>query len=78
MPPSFFFLLTNMRQTLWVLILLITWLPMMLTTFRNCYLLKLPLLLFSAPLMTVVRPIVSIAYQAKGLFTRKNNYTTII
>ena len=60
------------------LILLITWLPMMLTTFRNCYLLKLPLLLFSAPLMTVVRPIVSIAYQAKGLFTRKNNYTTII
>lgn len=60
------------------LILLITWLPTMLVTFRNCYLLKLPLLLFSAPLMVVVRPIISIAYQVKGLFTRKNNYTTII
>lgn len=60
------------------LVFLITWLPTMLATFRNCYLLKLPLLLFSAPLMVVVRPIMSIAYQVKGLFTRKNNYTTII
>lgn len=61
-----------------VLILLFTWLPMMLTTFRNCYLLRLPLLFFSTPLMVLVRPIVSLAYRIKGLFTRKNNYTTII
>ena len=60
------------------IIFLITWLPTMLITFRNCYLLKLPLLLFSAPLMVLIRPIVSAAYHLKGLFTRKNNYTTII
>ena len=61
-----------------LLIFLLTWLPMMLTTFRNCYLLHLPLLFFSTPLMVLVRPIVNIAYFIKGLFTRKNNYTTII
>ncbi|MBR5087370.1 MAG: glycosyltransferase [Muribaculaceae bacterium] len=60
------------------LILLITWLPMMLATFRNCYLLHLPLLLFSVPLFTLIRPIINIGYKIKGLFTRKNNYTTIM
>ena len=61
-----------------VLILLLTWLPMMLATFRNCYLLRLPLLLFSAPLFTLIRPVVNTGYKIKGLFTRKNNYTSIM
>lgn len=60
------------------IVLLVTWLPMMLITFRNCYLLKLPLLLFSAPVLTLLRPIVSGAFWIKGLFTRKGNYTSII
>ena len=60
------------------IILLFTWLPAMLATFRNCYLLRLPLLLFSVPLMTLVRPIINTFYKIKGLFTRKNNYTSII
>ena len=60
------------------IILLITWLPMMLATFRNCYLLRLPLLLFSVPLMTLIRPIINTGYKIKGLFTRKNNYTSIM
>ncbi len=61
-----------------VLILLITWLPLMLATFRNCYLLQLPLLLFSTPLLVLVRPIINFYYKIKGLFTRKNNYTSIM
>ena len=61
-----------------VAILLVTWLPMMLTTFRNCYLLRLPLLLFSVPLFTLIRPVVNTGYKIKGLFTRKNNYTSIM
>ena len=60
------------------IIFLLTWLPMMLTTFRNCYLLRLPMLLFSVPLLTVVRPIMNVGYKIKGLFTRKNNYTSIM
>jgi len=60
------------------LIFLITWLPMMLTTFRNCYLLRLPMLFFSTPAMMVVRPVINSAFWIKGLFTRKNNYTSII
>ncbi|MBQ9584833.1 MAG: glycosyltransferase [Muribaculaceae bacterium] len=59
-------------------ILLITWLPMMLATFRNCYLLQLPMLLFSVPLFTLIRPVINIGYKIKGLFTRKNNYTSIM
>ena len=50
----------------------------MLTTFRNCYLLRLPLLFFSTPVFILVRPIVNAAYWVKGLFTRKNNYTSLI
>ncbi len=61
-----------------VLVLLITWLPMMLATFRNCYLLQLPLLLFSVPLFTLLRPVINTGYKIKGLFTRKNNYTSIM
>ncbi len=61
-----------------VAILLVTWLPMMLATFRNCYLLRLPLLLFSVPLFTLIRPVVNTGYKIKGLFTRKNNYTSIM
>ena len=60
------------------LILLLTWLPTMLATFRNCYLLRLPLLLFSTPVMILLRPIINSCYWIKGLFTRKNNYTTIL
>ena len=59
-------------------IFLLTWLPTMLTTFRNCYLLRLPLLFFSTPVFILVRPIVNAAYWVKGLFTRKNNYTSLI
>ncbi len=70
---------TNLAVSLCAfLIFLITWLPMMLTTFRNCYLLRLPLLLFSVPLFTLIRPIVNTFYKIKGLFTRKNNYTSIM
>ena len=61
-----------------VIILLITWLPLMLATFRNCYLLRLPLLLFSTPLFTLLRPLINTGYKIKGLFTRKNNYTSIM
>ena len=61
-----------------VFILLFTWLPSMLVTFRNCYLLHLPLLLFSTPVMVLIRPIVNCYYKIKGLFTRKNNYTSIM
>ena len=50
----------------------------MLTTFRNCYLLRLPLLFFSTPLFIVWRPIVNVAYWIKGLFTYKNNYTSLL
>lgn len=60
------------------LILLLTWLPSMLTTFRNCYLLQLPLLFFSTPALVLMRPIVNFYYKIKGLFTRKNNYTSIM
>ena len=59
-------------------IFLLTWLPTMLTTFRNCYLLRLPLLFFSTPLFIVWRPIVNVAYWIKGLFTYKNNYTSLL
>ena len=61
-----------------LLVFLITWLPMMLITFRNCYLLRLPLLFFSAPVMVVWRPVVSLLYSIKGLFSRKAHYTSII
>jgi len=60
------------------IIFLITWLPTMLITFRNCYLLQLPLLFFSTPVLIVIRPLVNGYYKIKGLFTRKNNYTSIM
>ncbi|MBR5030597.1 MAG: glycosyltransferase [Muribaculaceae bacterium] len=60
------------------IIFVLSWLPLMLITFRNCYLLRLPFLFFSTPLFILVRPVVNIAYWIKGLFGRKNNYTTII
>ena len=70
---------TNIAVIIMVaLILLITWLPSMLVTFRNCYLLHLPLLFFSTPVMVLVRPIVNCYYKIKGLFMRKNNYTSIM
>ena len=59
-------------------VLLFTWLPLMLITFRNCYLLNLPLLFFSTPVLVLLRPIVNCYYKIKGLFTRKNNYTSMI
>ena len=59
-------------------IFLVTWLPSMLITFRNCYLLRLPLLFFSVPLLILWRPVASFYYKVKGLFTRKNNYTSIM
>ena len=59
-------------------VLLFTWLPSMLITFRNCYLLNLPLLFFSTPVLVLLRPIVNCYYKIKGLFTRKNNYTSMI
>ena len=64
--------------TMAAIILLLSWLPLMLITFRNCYLLKLPMLFFSTPFLILVRPIINFAYWIKGLFGRKNNYTTII
>lgn len=64
--------------TIAAIILLITWLPAMLITFRNCYLLRLPFLFFSVPVLTVVRPIANCYYKIKGFFTRKNNYTSIM
>lgn len=59
-------------------IFLVTWLPTMLITFRNCYLLHLPLLFFLAPMLTLLRPIINGYFKIKGLFTRKNNYTSIM
>ena len=64
--------------TMAAIILLLSWLPLMLITFRNCYLLKLPMLFFSTPFFLLLRPIINFAYWIKGLFGRKNNYTTII
>ena len=61
-----------------LIVLLLTWLPMMLATFRNCFLLRLPLLLLSAPIFTLLRPLINCGFKIKGLFTRKNNYTSIM
>lgn len=59
--------------TLAVVVLLLTAFPVMVAALKCSYMLRLPLMFFSAPWNTLMRPLVNMAYAVKGLFTRKTN-----
>ena len=71
--------LAPLNTAIWVaalIVMLLTWVPAVLSFVKNCRLLQAPPLRLTVPLFTLWRPLYNAIYYLRGLKHRKSNYTS--